>query len=462
MKVCKTVLCVMLFSIGIAPGAELFVSLSSPGPVEPYGSWDTAATNIQTAIDFSTDGDTIRIAPGTYTRQSNSKAWIDSRSAVVSVNKFIKLIGDSDNRDDVIIDGEGLYRGMVIYHTTTTEQEPVLVQHLTIKNGYAPNGGGIFVRHGQNLVTNEWLAVFDNCEVSSNTATNIGAGVYTYRYDTTYKDFALLFSNTVFSSNIVTNNSLATSARGAGVHVNTIYKESRVKLANCTLEDNWAPESTGINIQSGSVIVENSIFRNNHAALFINAASGGGGIFVWTDGYLDVRNSLFVNNKAAVSTHGGGAIAIQSQGRNDNVEIRNCTFWGNTHYAIYERNWKDQIKYPDLRIWNSIFYNNPDGDLFFSIADYATNYLYNCSFGTEPSGANKIKENVITGDPLFVDPENGDFRLRGSSPAAGSGIYESWMDGARDLAGNPRITPGAGVDMGAYAFRPSGALLILR
>ena len=40
-----------------APAATLYVDLNSTNPVPPYADWSTAATDIQSAVDASSDGD---------------------------------------------------------------------------------------------------------------------------------------------------------------------------------------------------------------------------------------------------------------------------------------------------------------------------------------------------------------------------------------------------------------------
>jgi hypothetical protein len=70
----------------------------------------------------------------------------------------------------------------------------------------------------------------------------------------------------------------------------------------------------------------------------------------------------------------------------------------------------------------------------------------------------------IDADPLFVDPENGDFRLQYGSPCIDSGTF---TESLTDLDGNARPIdiPGLGVDgpgafdMGAYEYQfPAGDL----
>jgi hypothetical protein len=55
----------------------------------------------------------------------------------------------------------------------------------------------------------------------------------------------------------------------------------------------------------------------------------------------------------------------------------------------------------------------------------------------------------ISSDPLFVNAAAGNYRLQASSPCINTGTNESWMTGATDLDGTPRIVGGT-VDMGAY------------
>ena len=64
-------------------------------------------------------------------------------------------------------------------------------------------------------------------------------------------------------------------------------------------------------------------------------------------------------------------------------------------------------------------------------------------------------------DPKFRNPARGDYRFRGGSPAQNAGTNQTWMDGATDLQGNPRILNKV-VDIGCYEVPQTGLTLIVR
>jgi hypothetical protein len=55
----------MLFALNTS-ASKLYVDLNSANPTAPYAGWDTAATNIQDAVDASTNGDSIIVTNGLY------------------------------------------------------------------------------------------------------------------------------------------------------------------------------------------------------------------------------------------------------------------------------------------------------------------------------------------------------------------------------------------------------------
>jgi len=61
-------LLLLILGLGYSPvhGAVRYVSLQSPQPTPPYTTWETAAKNIQDAVDAAAAGDTILVTNGVY------------------------------------------------------------------------------------------------------------------------------------------------------------------------------------------------------------------------------------------------------------------------------------------------------------------------------------------------------------------------------------------------------------
>jgi hypothetical protein len=56
----------LLLAFGAAHATVFYVDLNSPNPPPPCTSWNTAANDIQSAVDASSDGDLIWVTNGVY------------------------------------------------------------------------------------------------------------------------------------------------------------------------------------------------------------------------------------------------------------------------------------------------------------------------------------------------------------------------------------------------------------
>ena len=82
-------------------------------------------------------------------------------------------------------------------------------------------------------------------------------------------------------------------------------------------------------------------------------------------------------------------------------------------------------------------------------------------FGQDPTGTTKtLSEALDAKGPKFINPENGNYTLKSSSPLKNVGVFCDWMVGARDLAGNPRVVDLP--DLGCYERMRKGVLLLVQ
>ena len=136
--------------------ALLFAALTSPASADIlYGDDDglecpyPATSSIQYAVNFANDGDEIHIYPGTYTGSGSEVVLLEG--------KELQLIGISTNPGDVLIDGQGQRRCMLV---EAPDQGSVCLWDLTLVNGKAVtssgigwkgNGGGLYAEGRVNL-----------------------------------------------------------------------------------------------------------------------------------------------------------------------------------------------------------------------------------------------------------------------------------------------------------------------
>lgn len=193
------------------------------------------------------------------------------------------------------------------------------------------------------------------------------------------------------------------------------------------------PDVAGGGIRGGTdVLGTKATIANN--IIVDNAAYYGGGL-AYCDGLI--QGNVVCSNIA--SSRGGGMYAC-------NGTIRNNTVVGNSADSN-----SGGLDCCTGDIYNCIIYGN------ISIPYPGTSQLGNCGQPSYCCIQNWTGEGEgnLAGDPRFVDPDNGDYRLLVSSPCVDRGLNEEWMSEAVDLDGNKRIIYGRSslsVDIGAYEF----------
>ena len=145
----------LLLAASRVPATTFYVNVSNTVPVAPYTNWPTAATNIQDAVDASTDGDFILVTNGVYS--SGGRVISDGTTNRVAVIKAVTLQSAS-GPETTLISGKSTMR--CIYLTNGA-----FAVGFTLTNGStSKNGGGVRC---------ESSSVISNCIVTGCNATNL-------------------------------------------------------------------------------------------------------------------------------------------------------------------------------------------------------------------------------------------------------------------------------------------------
>jgi len=241
--------------------------------------------------------------------------------------------------------------------------------------------------------------------------------------------------------------------RGGGIYNDTCSPT----ITNCTFSQNYAVHfGGGIYNYSGSPTITNCVFAEN------TMSTGGGGISNF-NASPTISNCSFRGN----DSYTGGAI----DNENSPSTITNCSFWFNT--AVYSagiRNYNSSATITNCSFWGNTAENKGGAIIndYFSSGtitncilwgDSATDWPEIYDYLSYPNVSYcDIDQDGVAGsngnirqDPLFLDPDNGDFHLGQGSPCIDAGTNDAPALPDTDFEGDPRII-GSAPDMGADEY----------
>jgi len=478
---------------------------NDPGPGDPDnsdpaedGSAEHPFDAIQEALNTASDADTIIVKDGTYTGLGNRD--IDFGGKAI-------YLGSENGLLNCIIDCQGSesdpHRGFYFH---SGEDAGSVVDGFTIKNGYGPSGTAIHCEASSPTVTNNTItanvissgggggiACYDNSSATimgNSITTNVGAAVYCEFSSPTITDnfvagniycgiSCFLCPSPVITSNVIIDNraegiffsssalttisgNIITGNAGFGISCNSAAMITRNTVAanmrggiysssESTIMDNVIVTNTtdyfggGIRAYSGAQIYNNVITSNT-------ASTHGGGIHCATDTHI--CNNIIVGNTVTGPAGKGGGISIS--GLFASPQITSNTILGNMAQAgggIWSGS-------RCLSIANNILYYNiadtgPQGYLN-PTADLTTSY---CNVQDGPAGFYIAQdatlnwgEGNINTEPLFADPNNGDYHLKSEYGRCAATTKGEEAETAYDDITSPCIDAG---DPGAdYANEP--------
>lgn len=289
-----------------------------------------------------------------------------------------------------------------------------------IRNNNALIGGGLYACNG----------TIHNCHILDNEAgreADIREAVYGY-------GGGLAECMATIEDCLITGNR---AKDGGGLY------ECRVSAAGCTISTNEAldapddafPDGYGGGLcECGGELTDCEISGNT--------ADWYSGLYRW-DGYInrctiaqnepggmcsgsgEIRNSLIVGNTNGPGIGGFGGLVVNTTVAGNGFPDSSC----------------GGISACGVSIWNSIIHSNYGADYDADCVDQIEPFN-SCIGGWPGEGDGNTSE-----DPLFVDPDNGDYRLQSGSPCINAGD-DALVSDDMDVSGNPRIV-GVRVDMGA-------------
>ena len=360
---------------------------------------------------------TIHLAEGTYSPSTNGEIF------PIEMISYVNLIGEG--QDVTILDAEAseaIHRRVI----TIEEAFGVTLANATFQNGVGRTySSGIYILNSNVNIEN--VKIRDN-EVGG--IRGFGGGIFC-QYSTI----------NISNSTIQDNSALKT---GGGICLSS----SISKLINVNVIRNQARTGGGVNIDLSDVAIVGGNIKDNKA--FIH----GGGICI-TSSNPTIDNVFISGNIASplaspvpvgpfdINEGIGGGMSLYSS----SPIIRNTTITNNNvDLGCAIRCYNNS--YP--QIVNSILWNNSPTEIEIVDSSYTDtiNSAINISYSDIQGGEDGIinngnsivnwLDNNIDADPLFADPENGDFTLMQNSPCidAGTSYIEIEGEPFDDLNGN--------------------------
>ena len=371
--------------------AVFFVDVNNPNPALPYATWDTAATDIQSAIDAASDGDLIWVNDGVY--QTGGQVVYGSLTNRVAINKAVTvqsvngpavttILGSNPNGDSAV---------RCVYMTNNSALAGfTLTGGATRTNGLQLQercGGGVWCETNAGIV-------ISNCIISGNMAESYGGGAY----------------NGILADSLISSNTLVGKlweyCYGGGAY--------QSGLINCTIRGNSIPFQSVSGYGGGlaNATATNCIIMFNSSDVF--AAWGGGSYGGTLSGCAVIGNSC--NRLNQNYGFGGGAC---------NGTLTQCTIAGNFAHlggGTYLGSESNCINY---------FNQSPNGYQQKSDATNACNGSSSYCCVWPLTGSHGISTN-----PLLADV----FHLCTNSPCLGAGSVV-WTTNSTDIDGDAWANP---------------------
>ncbi len=379
------------------PSQQRFYVRSNAQADGDGSSWEGALNSIGKALFFTDSNAEIWVSKGIY-------------HEVVQLEKDSRLIGGFAGTETSMEErdwksNQTVIHAMGIYNPVIIGADHASVDGVTIKGATQASG----------VLCWNTSPDFRNCVISDNYKSYRGGGVNCTNSEAT-------FSNCIIRD----NKTCGSNGNGAGMYI----QNSSILLSDCVFENNeghpgippWNGSiAGGVEIGYSTATFERCVFSGNKADYgiinienFSNVLMKGCSI---TENESRVRNTIGASSSSKLQCI-NCLIANNKAGENASVtleriqaEFINCTIADNSSpgpNGIYHQNGTSSITVKNciLRNPGDEIINQENGNFFVS---------YSCLEGNRPGEGN------ITVNPLFVNSQNGDYRLAHDSPCIDAG-----------------------------------------
>ncbi len=405
---------------------------------------------IQQAIDASSNGDVVIISPDTYIGTGNK--GIDLHGKAITVRSTDPC--DPNVVAATVIDCQGSGRGFYFH---SSEDPNSVVAGLTIRNGSALDGAGIFCASGSPTIA--------YCKLSNN-----GCPAPNPFYGLDRGGGGISISTG--SSPIIDRCEITANVATAGGGINC--KGNGTTISNCRITGNRAYGSNNI-YGGGGLYLSGQDAEISHCTISGNIVGGSGGMYDGSGAAICCVAGAGTATDCLISGNiddgGDGGFIIFCYG--GALVFRNCTITGNRNamfgalpcLGVYT----GSTTIADSILWNPgidevMVWANSDLTVQYSDVRGGTSEI-----DVEPNSTLNWGPGMIAVDPLFVDPNgpdgnpntpgDNDFHLSPNSPCINAGDPNGEYGGRVDIDGDPRIAGGR-VDMGADEYCPYYTLTI--
>ncbi|OGU77132.1 MAG: hypothetical protein A2W11_11295 [Ignavibacteria bacterium RBG_16_35_7] len=275
-------------------------------------------------IGSPADSFTIHILPGTYSLTLTGERTLHPRS-------YVSLVGEDSST--TIINGDGQICLIYCYRDSNLN-----ISNLTIRNGNASQGAGIYCEESSPTITRN--TIIENGNSLGGTGT--GGGIYckvgsspTIITNRIVSNFSFGIkcdaqSHPTISENIITRNMgggiICLDQSDPAIVGNTISSDSigwgsgilcdnsNPVITNNTIIDNVYVNGGGISCTNNSnALITNNIITHNSTSTTGDGVNGKGGGIYCSDSNPVINNNIISNNKAfGISAYGGGIYCISS------------------------------------------------------------------------------------------------------------------------------------------------------